>query len=418
MLTSVIDAKENRDIAIIDIPNTFIQTEMEGEKVIMKLRGELAELLVTTSPQLYRKYVIDENGKSVLYVELLKALYGTLKASLLFYKKLSSKLKEKGFQLNPYDACVANKEVNGKQFTIAWHVDDLKLSHEDEDQVTNMIEWFKKEFEDKDIGLVKISRGKKHKFLGMEFDFTDIGAVKIDMKSYVLDMIKSFPEKVTTKAATPAAVHLFQMREDATKLSEEKASIYHTITAKGLFLCKRARADIQTTIAFLSTRVKEPDEDDWKKLKQLIQYLFGTIDLKLTLMSDKLNIIKWFVDASHHVHPDFRSHTGSTMTIGKGSPYSTSIKQKLNTKSSTESELVAVDDLMPMIIWTNNFLKHQGFKTHDTIIYQANKSAILLETNGRYSSSIRTRHIEARYFLSQTTRTKALSKLITVQQMT
>ena len=268
----------------------------------------------------------------------------------------------------------------------------------DEDQVTNMIEWFKKEFEDKDIGLVKISRGKKHKFLGMEFDFTDIGAVKIDMKSYVLDMIKSFPEKVTTKAATPAAVHLFQTREDAPKLSEEKASIYHTITAKGLFLCKRARADIQTTIAFLSTRVKEPDEDDWKKLKQLIQYLFGTIDLKLTLMSDKLNIIKWFVDASHHVHPDFRSHTGSTMTIGKGSPYSTSIKQKLNTKSSNESELVTVDDLMPMIIWTNNFLKHQGLKTRDTIIYQDNKSAILLETNGRYSSSKRTRHIEARYF--------------------
>ena len=155
---------------------------------------------------------------------------------------------------------------------------------------------------------------------------------------------------------------------------------------------------MQTTIAFLSTRVKEPDEDDWKKLRRLIQYLYGSLDLVLTLMSDKMNIIKWFVDAAHQVHPDFRSHTGSTMNMGQGSIYNSSTKQKLNTRSSTESELVAVDDVMPMVLWTNNFLRSQGFETRDTIIYQDNKSAILLETNGRYSSSKRTRHIEARYF--------------------
>ena len=144
--------------------------------------------------------------------------------------------------------------------------------------------------------------------------------------------------------------------------------------------------------------MKETDEDDWKKLKRLLQYLYGTVNLVLTLTADKLNIIKWFIDASHHVHPDFRSHTGSAMILGKGSIYSSSIKQKLNTRSSTESELVAVDDIMPLILWTNNFLRSQGYESKDTIIYQDNKSAILLESNGRYSSSRRTRHIEARYF--------------------
>ena len=63
----------------------------------MKIRGELAELLATVSPQLYRQHVTDENGKSILYVELLKALYGALKASLLFYKTLSKALISKGF---------------------------------------------------------------------------------------------------------------------------------------------------------------------------------------------------------------------------------------------------------------------------------------------------------------------------------
>ena len=101
----------------------------------------------------------------------MKALYGTLKAALLFYKKLKKAITEIGCIINPYDVCVANKVINGSQFTIAWHVDDLKLSHNNADEVTKMIKWFKSKFEDEHIGLVKVSRGKKHKYLGMDFDF-------------------------------------------------------------------------------------------------------------------------------------------------------------------------------------------------------------------------------------------------------
>ena len=84
VLTSVIDTEEGRDVAVINIPNAFVQTEMDkNEKVIMKLSGELAELLVTILPKLYRKYIRIEKGKKVLYVELLKALYDTLKISFV-----------------------------------------------------------------------------------------------------------------------------------------------------------------------------------------------------------------------------------------------------------------------------------------------------------------------------------------------
>ena len=85
------------------------------------------------------------------------------------------------------------------------------------------------------------------------------------------------------------------------------------------------------------------------------------------------------------------------MSLGKGSVYSSSTRQKLNTKSSTEAELVAVDDLMPMIIWTQYFLEEQGYDMKTTI-YQDNQSAILLEKNGRKSSGRRTRHLNIRYF--------------------
>ena len=211
---------------------------MEGEKIIMKLQGELAELLVTTAPELYHPFLHDENGKAVLYVELLKALYGTLKAALLFYKKLVKDLISYGFELNVYDPCVANKMINGKQMTIIWHVDDLKISHEDPNEVTKFIQWIKNNNEDAEIGKVQTSCGKKHKYLGMNFDFSKQGNIIIEMKKYVHNMINTFPEKLTSTAATPAAHHLFNVHDNVSKLDNKKATIFHTITAKVLFLCK------------------------------------------------------------------------------------------------------------------------------------------------------------------------------------
>ena len=108
------------------------------------------------------------------------------------------------------------------------------------------------------------------------------------MIDYVAKMIEKFPyqkELGTTKIQTPAAKHLFQTRE-ITKITKEKAEVFHTWVAKGLFLCQRARLDIQTAIAFLCTRVKNPDEDDWKKLIRLICYSKTTENLFLTLEAD------------------------------------------------------------------------------------------------------------------------------------
>jgi hypothetical protein len=93
-----------------------------------------------------------------------------------------------------------------------------------------------------------------------------------------------------------------------------------------------------------------------------------------------------------------RSHTGATMTFGKGSAYSTSVRQKMNGRSSTEAELIGVNDVMGIILWTRHFLEAQGYEVVDNIILQDNESAILLEKNGRQSSTKRTRHLEIRYF--------------------
>ena len=84
--------------------------------------------------------------------------------------------------------------------------------------------------------------------------------------------------------------------------------------------------------------------------------------------------------------------------MGKGALFTKASKQKLNSRSSTEAELVGVDDVSSQIVWTRYFLLEQGYGVQDSVIHQDNQSAILLEKNGRGSSSKRTRHINVRYF--------------------
>jgi hypothetical protein len=260
MISCVIDAIEKRDVATADIPGAFMQADME-DIVHMKMEGRMAELLVKLDPKLYRKYATVEKGKTVLYVELKKALYGTLKAALLFWKMLTAQLKEWGFEVNPYDWCVANKMIDGKQCTILWHVDDLKISHVDADVVTDILEKMKGAF-GKEAPLT-VTRGKVHEYLGMTLDFSSPDQAKILMTEYIQGILDEMPPEFDGEAATAAANHLFEVNtKDPTMLDDKKAEMFHHNVAKMLFLCKRARPDIQTAVAFLCTRVKGPDTDN------------------------------------------------------------------------------------------------------------------------------------------------------------
>ena len=97
-------------------------------------------------------------------------------------------------------------------------------------------------------------------------------------------------------------------------------------------------------------------------------YLNGTKEFVLTLGADGMNILKWFVDASYATHADMKSHTGSVITMVKRSIISKSTKQKLNTKSSTEEELVGADDIIPDILLTGCFLKAQGYESFQNVV--------------------------------------------------
>jgi hypothetical protein len=313
---------------------------MKG-KVVMKLEGDTQD----------RPQKIPENGKDVIYVIRTKALYGTLQAALLFWQNLSTQLAEWGFELNPYDLCVANKMVDRKQCTVVWHVDDLKISHVDPKVVTTILNLLDGRYGQGIVGGKRtpftVTRGKIHNYLGMTLDYSEEGVVKIDMRDYVKKVLNEMPDDMDGTATSPAGSYLFQVKEGIEQLDEEKSDFFHATVAKLLFfLCKWGRPDIQTAIPFLCTRVQQPTNHDYNKLARVIKYLRGTPEFVLRLSADNLNIVKWWVDAACGVHNDMRSHMGDVMLMGTGAVYSQSSKQKLNTKSLTEAELVGIDDVL------------------------------------------------------------------------
>ena len=130
----------------------------------------------------------------------------------------------------------------------------------------------------------------------------------------------------------------------------------------------------------------------------MVHYLHGMAELPLILHADSATVVKWWVDGSHAIHPNMHGHSGGCMSLSMGMPIMGSSKQKLNMRSSTEMELITADDFMPQILWTNLFLEAQDYKTSDTILYQDNQSAILLEKNGTRSSSKQTKHLNCCYY--------------------
>jgi hypothetical protein len=237
LLTTVIDAHEDRDVMTVDVPNAFIQTELpqvNGECVVMKITGYLVDILIKIDPELYKEKVVYEKGRRVLYVVVLKAIYGMLVAALLFYKKFRKDLESIGFKFNPYDPCVANRMIDDKQHTVRFHVDDLMSSHVDSSVNDKFKKWLNETYGG--YGEVVATRGKIHDYLGMTVIFKN-GEVRINMIDYIRDMLAEFPVKFkkSDRAVNPATADLFK-EDTGKKLNENEREIFHRTVAKALFM--------------------------------------------------------------------------------------------------------------------------------------------------------------------------------------
>ena len=234
----------------------------------------------------------------------------------------------------------------------------------------------------------------------MILDFSTPGECHVMQPDHIKEIINEWPNFDKSKTVlTPASKNLFE-RGEGGLLNNDDRELMHRVVAKALFVSCRSRPDITPTVSVLTGRVREPIKADWLKTERLVRYLHSTQDLHLVLRYNGLSITKWHVDAAFAVHPDYRSHSGGTCFIHPegGGIASGSLKQKINTRSSTTAELVAVDDFLSKIIWLKNFMESQAIPIRDNILLQDNKSSILMAEKGRTSLGKRTRAMNVRYF--------------------
>ena len=169
MLSCMIDEMEGREVATVDIPRAFLQTNYGKGDIHIKLEGATVTLLEEIEPEYYKYFIFtDKRARKCMYAEAKKAIYGTLEASLLFWDKLLKSLEEMGYQRNKYDWCVMNNIIDNKQCTKFWHVDYLKTSHVEPAVVSSVLDDIDAEYGK--IAKMTITWGKVHKYLRMTID--------------------------------------------------------------------------------------------------------------------------------------------------------------------------------------------------------------------------------------------------------
>ena len=151
------------------------------------------------------------------------------------------------------------------------------------------------------------------------------------------------------------------VNEECKKMPKKQQEAFHFVVAKSIYLWKHGRPDIGTAVSFLTKRVREPDLDNWRKLDHMITYLTADRLRKWELQEDESKDLMWYVDCAFGVHSDYRSHTGGRLTMGKGFAISVSKAHKLNTRSSTEGEIVSVNDCLALILWSREFMIAQEY---------------------------------------------------------
>jgi hypothetical protein len=203
----------------------------------------------------------------------------------------------------------------------------------------------------------------------------------------------------TKMTASPATDQIFKVRELPLLSADLQESLRSTV-AKLLYIATHVRPDILLPINFLCSRAEKFDEDDQAKLVRILKYLHGTPTLGITLKSQSSQLINIHVyaDASFAVHPtDRRSHSGLCIKVGNSTVLCKTGKQGLVTTSSTEAELVACADSIPLAVGIRKLLLELGFSLGNTVLHQDNISTIRLIENNKPLSQ-RTLHIDNKYF--------------------
>ena len=392
-------AAEGRFVMVGDVGSAYLNAHMpmdNPDKILhMIIESNVADEIIRQD-KMFGRYRM-KNGN--ILVRLNKALYGTIQSAKLWYDEIAGTLKNNGFTANPRDLCIFNKDVKGKQFTIVVYVDDLKMTCMDKSAVLDMEQILLKIY-----GQFRTTQGPIVSYLGLTWDYSETGYVKVSQTGMIQEIVVRREKfhtdrgtKLTGIPKSPGAPYLFDRTPDGTRLNTKEAEQFWTDTASLAWASTRAHPALVTAIGELSRHVTDPTTEDSGKLDRAISFAKSVRDVPLRLKCTLPPQVTVSIDAAFANRNDMRSTSGTCVTLGVGYFIASSKLQKLNSKSSTEAEIIAVSDGMNIPLWLADFIHLQGYPPQPVRLEQDNQSCITLLTKGR-STAETTRFIEIRKF--------------------
>ncbi|KAA8493398.1 Copia protein [Porphyridium purpureum] len=281
MILAAIAAKEERSVGKLDFPGAILNAPIPeiGPTTHMRLNTVLMDILVRLDP----KYVLYLRPSGSMVCKLNKTLYGTLIAARQWHGKVSGLFARMGFKANPNDACVFNRDST----TMIIHLDDVMIMSESDRAVKRVMKEIADRWGSKPGN--NCETGKQIDFLRIFDNFGKKRVVTLSMDGYVAGLLEESGMRGT--ARSPASRTLYEVHGDTLALDAREAKRFHTLVCKLLYLAKRVRPDLLTTVTVLTTRTDNPTKDDDKKLERALKYLNDTRDLHLTLGAAKENTI-------------------------------------------------------------------------------------------------------------------------------
>jgi hypothetical protein len=381
-----IAAFEKRKGFTMDIPGAYLNAHLKDPHMA-SFPKPLADIYCSLYPEYEDKR--QEDGSLLLLIE--KAFYGFVESGHLWYETFKSFLLQLGYGVHPSDQGVFIKETSkGEKLTICLWVDDI-LGFSTSD---SLIKELRDAVCDK-YGDARYKNSATLSFLGMTITQPSRGGSHAKQQAYATKIVQA--SGVTKTASCPTHRQLVTGKP-STPAPKTDPKRFLSLMMSAMFLGKRTRPEILTSLSYLGSRITDPDEYDMVCLLRIFEYLKGTLDRGLYFHPESMQLYYW-CDAAYGTHTaDMKGHTGMMATLGyMNAPIlAKSNKQKLNTRSSTEAELVALDDTVLNLLWLIQIITFMGYPQEPVIVFQDNQSTMTV-CNAGHSKSGKLKHMAIRW---------------------
>ena len=389
-MTLAITAHNKNDFESIDIPGAYLNaTTPENDREVVRIGFEETKMLIELYPSM-QKYV---RSDGTMLMVVVKAMYGMLNSARYWYEHIMKTLIDGGYKQNTSDECVFSyTDENGCQSIIDLWVDDLfhtytKGSINLRDKLRNLLTRIYKKISVKD--------GNEVPYCGMQIEKDLVnGGLMVSSPKFLSDLLKK--ENVTGFANSPTTTNFMDKYTTDDMKQTIDTTKYASKLMKLMWLARLCRNDILFAVTYMSTKVKQSTIKDMNKLDHILKYLNFTKEMKTRYKPENLQLYG-YIDASYGLHDDTKGQTGIMGPTG-APVFCKSRKQKLVSRSSTESELIALNDGLPEIIWAKQFMENLGYKQKMITVFEDNKSTIILANKTKGATLSRTKHIQVRFY--------------------